>query len=322
MELDQDQIKDLSVSAVERFLNEKIPLEDGICKTASELELNSEQIKRVVEASNTIAYLKLQKEAEDKTFEFPVASYEGVMAKMCMPEKQASDVTMTDFVQMHIAGLTKEASAPVVETEPAYEPDEQTKQVLARQALMRNHQSLEKIAVEKAGLAYALVDAAMELRKDEWAIEKLAEVCDEDQFTKLAFLVEGKTDSPVRERVFRDNELNGVRQFLDLYKQAQALMALEGEARGLDKKAFALGSALNRGVNWAASQAGSGVGNAVGAAGRGTVAAGKTVGKALTPANFGKVVGVGLTAGGALLTEPSAKSNIWDNLQGSMKRFK
>jgi hypothetical protein len=304
MELDQDQIKDLSVHAVEQFINNKLPLEEGICKSASELELNSEQIRRVVEASNTIAYLKLQKEAEDKTFEFPVASYEGVMAKMCLPTKTAGVIVEDEVKNIPTQGVVKEAE---------FEPDLATTQAYARKEALKNHVNLEKIAVEKEGLCYALIDKTMQLQKDEWAMEKLAEVCDEDDFVKLSFLITGSTDVKLKEHVFVDKELNVARELVGLFKQAQELKAREETLQALDKKAFSLASGMGKAIG----------GTVGGAVAGGLLAAKKTV-KSVAQKDLktiGRAASTLGTGGAALLTEPAPKSNIWDNLHGSQKRF-
>jgi len=328
MELDNEQLKDISVSVVEGFINHKVPLNEGIAKQASEMELNPDQIKRVVEASNTIAYLRLQKEAEDKTFEFPVGDYEGVMKTMVLPSGETELRGQTK-----IAGVMDEVN----HFEPAV--DEEQQRSWFRTSMLNNHYQLEKIAVEKEGLAYAILDAARALSKDEYALEKLAEVCEEDVYMKLSCLLTKEADYKLRERVFRDSDLNVARELVDIYKQATQLLEEEKERQGLDKRAFSgvkkefmggvrnlakgnIGGAANNAAGGAATALGHGLGGLAGAAG------GLGVRTAQGVAAGGRVLGLGKDKMGtafkgltAALHEVPADKNVWDNLQGSMKRF-
>lgn len=86
MNIAPEQIRDYAVKAVEGFINNQVPLSTSISTMAVDMELNPEQIKRLVEATNTICQLKLISMAEDRTFEFPVAKYEEVLKEMTVPE--------------------------------------------------------------------------------------------------------------------------------------------------------------------------------------------------------------------------------------------
>lgn len=305
MEMTNDQLKEVSVKVVEGFLNDKVPLSDGIAKQASELELNSDQIKRVVEASNTIAYLKLQKEASDKTFEFPVANYEGVMQSMCIPES-ATEAPVAD-------ALDKQAS---LEEEHEYTPDQNMVQSWLLKSALDNKSKLEKIAVDKEVLYYDMIDAARKLSKQQYALEKLAEVCEEDDFTKLASFF-CKEIPTLENRVFRDSELEEARGLLALYKQAKELLKEEEERTELHKKAF-IGAIGNLAVKSLGAVPGAVAGAAAGGAakaGSGLWSGARKSGLIKSKAN------AALTVGGTALTDIPAKQNIWDNLHGSQKRF-
>jgi hypothetical protein len=314
MDMTNEEIRDISVKVVEGFINAKTPLNDGICKQASELELNPEQIKRVVEASNTIAYLKLQKEAQDKTFEFPVASYDAVLGGLCLPEKQASDVIEREFIETEIEGQVKEAS------ETVYQADDQTTGAWLVHETLKNHSELKDLAIEKEMVGYELVKKAAFFAKQEWALEKLSEVAEEDEFIKLAFLI-GKGESEVGERLFRDTELNDARELLGLFKKAQEISQLYSQKEALDKKAFETSPQMRLAIKspgLTATQGLSyGAGHAVGSTVSGGVGLGKKIARGLGHAKIDK-----LSIVGAALSEPAPASNVWDNLQGSQKRFK
>jgi predicted transcriptional regulator len=80
-----EQLQTISVKTVEGFLNDHVPLSEGLAKQAAAYELNSEQIQRAVEAVNSITYLKLVKVAEDRTIEFPLCKTAEVMAHITLP---------------------------------------------------------------------------------------------------------------------------------------------------------------------------------------------------------------------------------------------
>lgn len=88
--MSSDQLRDISVAVVEDFINNKTPLSVGLAKQASMHELNYEQIQRCVEASNTIAHLKLLGAAEDRTFEFPLCKFAEVMGHAATPDIEKS----------------------------------------------------------------------------------------------------------------------------------------------------------------------------------------------------------------------------------------
>lgn len=85
-ELTPERLQEIAVGCVSQFIQKTASLNEAISKEAQALELNPDQTKRVIEASNTIAYLRQLEKSADRTFEFEVADYGKVMAHMCMPE--------------------------------------------------------------------------------------------------------------------------------------------------------------------------------------------------------------------------------------------
>lgn len=296
-----DQLRDLSVKVVEDFINTKVSLVDGIAKCASEMELNAEQTKRLVETTNTIAYLKLQKEASDKTFEFPVADYTHVMKAMCIPEKPDGTLAQTEFEgQVKVAGeLTYAADE--------FNPDMQTVQAWMMKEMLSNRATLQKLAVDKAEVLMNIGNLQTFLMKDEYGIEKLAEVCEEDLFKKLAILIK-KADAPIRNHVFKTVELEPARKLVALFKRAEDLILETQQRQEIEKKAMVLAmtGAMGKSIGGAFS-------GAAAAGVKSISTAGKRLGKS-------KVLHP-LDIAGAALTEPSPSKSVWDNLQGSQKRF-
>ena len=85
-DLTQELLQDIAVKVVSQFMTKQSSLSGAIADEAKAHELNPEQIKRVIEASNTIAYLRQLEDAHDRSFEFPVAEYRDVMGKMVLPD--------------------------------------------------------------------------------------------------------------------------------------------------------------------------------------------------------------------------------------------
>jgi len=225
-DFNSELIRNLSVKTVEGFLNDKIPLSVGIAKEASAHGFNSEQIKRTIEATNNITYLKMLSEAEDRTFEFPVANYKEVLAHMVLPdglpktstpdaqkevqasapnlEKTAMDKKAAETE--YILGLSKEAQFKLLETE--YES---------------NRKHLEHLSGYSSILAEKLIKQAKLVNADPVAMDKLASITDENQFSQLSYLVTGdvKTYRNLGSYdMFKEASLREVKALASLHKEA------------------------------------------------------------------------------------------------------
>lgn len=112
-EMSSDRLRDISVAVVEDFINNRTPLSEGLAKQAAANDLNCDQIQRCVEASNTIAHLKLLSVAEDRTFEFPLCKFAEVMEKAATPniEKSAGIVSAVTNTFKDVIGKGEAAKA-------------------------------------------------------------------------------------------------------------------------------------------------------------------------------------------------------------------
>jgi len=79
---DVHYLQESAINIVQAFLGGDNTLDQLIANKAEADELNAEQIKRLVEAVNTIAFLKKLQIEKDRTAEFSVASFDGVMAAL------------------------------------------------------------------------------------------------------------------------------------------------------------------------------------------------------------------------------------------------
>lgn len=301
-----EAIQGIAVNIVKDFVTKQASLNDGIAKVASEMELNPEQIKRVVETCNTVTYLTLQKQASDKTLEFPIADYNAVLGKMVMPK--GTDTTVTE-------GQFKEATAKVepLQKEASYVPDQQTVQAWTRAEYIRNKAMLEKLAYDGEAIVQNIGDLTAELRKEVYCLEKLAEVTTEDEFVKIGRLIRpiirnAAGEIKLVDMIFKEAELTDTRRLVALYKEACEIAKEKEYRAGLEKRAIA---------GAVAGILGGTIGGSIGLAAKGTASAAGNMMK-----NIGKSKIIHpLDVAGTALSEPKPASNIWDNLQGRQRRI-
>jgi hypothetical protein len=237
-ELTPEKLQGIAVKCAAAFLTKQASLSEAIAKEAQELELNPEQIKRSIEATNTVAYLRQLEDASDRTFEFPLADYKEVMAHMVLPEKQAAESEKDedkeeDDKSKEKADDKSDSAKDEKKTESKDEDDEEDKKspsftqqekvAMLTKETLRCVQVMEKIAFDKVGLQMELEAAAAKVAKDEKAFEKMAHILAPDEVTKLALLC-GLEKQATFNSVFTDRELLDVTHLNDLYKQAVSLI--------------------------------------------------------------------------------------------------
>lgn len=241
MQFDQDTIKELSVYAVQQFVSNKVPLDVSIAEKAKSLKLNEDQVKRVVESTNVIAFLKLRDGAEDKTFEFQVASFPGVMSALLgdFQEKAYVDVAGPE-------SSTLDKTAFVVTPEI---PEDQKIQTLYK-AAAHLRANLEKVAQEHYNCVSDLERAIPVLVKQAHWQERL-EVAAKGDFDRImtAFGKSGfEKVASLQDMVFVGKELEVATSVVGLIKQAAELQAKRSELESMEKKAGAiLGKLLGMG---------------------------------------------------------------------------
>lgn len=269
-----EQIRDISVATVEDFLNQKISLSTGLAKRASDLGLNSEQIQRGIETTNTIAYLKIRSISPDQTVEFPLCKYAEVLGSIVAPSAEDRP-----------EGFAKAASVvEPITVEFVREPKIVTHDMLVKAASITNRE-LEQAQDRALMLKQDLFKVASIISKQSAWMDKLASVADEKEFKTLAPLV---SDEPVEYRdfvglgLFKEAELKDVQVLTDLYKEAKVILSkidelteLSEKAAELEKTAFV--GVIARGIG---SVIGKGIGKTLSAPFK---AVGKTIAKPLAP---------------------------------------
>jgi hypothetical protein len=301
-----DQIRDISIKTVEGFLNHKVPLSEGLAKQASSLQLNSEQIQRSVEATNSIAYLKVLTLTDDRTIEFPLCKYAEVMAKVSLPESsQGYATTITKS-----ASLGKSVPSSFTSTKLV---DAEQRVLFIKQAAINDAQ-LQELKDRATTILPEMIKAASAVKADSQGLEKLATVTSGLEFSALTKMAFGETKVYSDSGLFKQAELKQVIRLSDLYKEARLLQSSISEKQALSdrsallKVAFlgAMGSgigkmigsvvatpikAIGKGIANTAVNLGNKAGNVVKA----------KIGKPLTPMRkglgIGAVIGTGATIG-------------------------
>lgn len=302
-QLTTDKLQGIAISCVTQFMNKEASLSEAIAKQAQDLELNSDQTKRVIEATNTIAYLRQLEKAADRTFEFKVADYNDVMSSMCNPEvgviKEAGVVTPLSVE------ITKVHNAPLYMQKSAERTDRENRSWLSKE-LYKVKGQLVKIAEDKVEIQLSLAKAAAKVRRESHPLEKLAHIVPAEDLDKMLVLC-GIEKKASEDRVFTSSELCASKEVYELYKVATETVKLE--ASKLDfvnrsskvlyqtpiEKSAGLGEMVGstigatigagaRALGWVGGKALGSLGSVVGTAGKYTIK------------NPGKVAGVAGTA--------------------------
>lgn len=266
-----DQIRDISVKSVEMFLNDKVPLSVGLAKQASALQLNSEQIHRAVEATNSIAHLKVMSLSKDRTAEFDLCKYAEVVADIATPdiEKTASTETFDKVIE-------KKAS---IETPVEYSTQE--KVVFFTKMAAVNARELEELKIQAEVLDLQITKQAALVSKEPRALEKVASVSSGDEFKSLSKIVFGKEEVYADTGIFKAAELIQAEKLQSMIKQASEMRAQIADKQKLHdqyelmKKAM-LGSIIGKvggAIGNGAASAATAVGKSIGGAAKAVVTA-------------------------------------------------
>ncbi len=246
---DQEQLKNLAAKAVSNYIARGVTLTDAVAALSKENRLNEEQTKRLVEVSNQVAYLKILETAKDRTFNFPVAEYKEVMAKIATPDvsmnKQASTANSSaspmDLVRHTFeAGMEKKASyaEPTAEEFVKSASEQEILGYLPR-IVFSYRAELEKLAYDKMNQAELLIKAASEARKDPFIGYKLQKFAsNQSELTRLIGVELEKVASE-RSPIFKDKDFEKLAELNTLFVDAKNMLAREEFLRGeLEKLAF------------------------------------------------------------------------------------
>ncbi|CAM0042647.1 hypothetical protein VPHD148_0274 [Vibrio phage D148] len=226
-------------------------LNDSITKVAMENELNSDQVKRLVETTNQMAYLSELEGHDDRTFEFDVANYDDVMDSIISDptlEKAASTSALNpmDLVAASFNSMEKVATEKEATMEKWGKP--QKLQALKKVASQQRNRLDELTNAEHDNMVKLAQHRAI-VSRDPEALEKMAKFDNQLEMTRLVF-GHDKVASEVR-RVWAPEALRDVKACsdrLNIIKQAQEeiseLKPKVEQAEGILKEAF-VSAAIN-----------------------------------------------------------------------------
>lgn len=166
-------LQDIAVHCTSAFLNGGTPLATSLAKQASDRGLNSDQVKRAIEATNTLCYLKGLEVGSDRTFEFPVAEYGDVIKQASVPDgftgsgESLAPAAESGCADDPFAAFLKQAS--VSEDALAWDgvvPDmsERDRLVYLQKAAAANETAILNLAMEAEDLVVGLHKAASEFK--------------------------------------------------------------------------------------------------------------------------------------------------------------
>ena len=212
-------------------MNDKVPLSVGLAKEASDLELNPEQIRRGVEAVNNITYLKILQISPDRTVEFPLCKYAEVIDELGIPDMPSAYL-----------GAETEAASLVEKVASAEEvvldaPEHLLKARLLKAAMV-NRRDIEDLETRALHIRDDIVSSVGSIQGDASGLDKLASVCEDEEFKALSKLVTG-SEAQARhtpEGFFKTASLNQVNSLRELYIDARNITQELVEKRALQER--------------------------------------------------------------------------------------
>lgn len=262
--LTNDLLQEISVRCASRFITKQASLAEAIADESKSHELNKDQIQRVIETTNTIAYLRQLQDSEDRTSEFPVADYNSVIGKMVLPSTPATP---------NLEKISQDQTpSEDCKNDREFKISDREKMAMLTKEAFKCKSILEKMAYDKTYILQSIISTASDLVKSDNGLEKLAYVSDEVDYDSLVKLCGFEKQAGKTDLVFKDIDLASANRLCELYKQAKDLIAEESRLKeSLTKAAGILESA------------GYHVGNALGTTARvGTAATVNTAGAAAT----------------------------------------
>lgn len=176
MELDVNFLKTRGAEIVADFRTRGVPLNDGVIRVATDNAMNPEQIARLIEAVNSLAYLSGPHAGADKTEEFPVADYNTILASFAVPtpiEKTAG----LKRSPIELLGLR-----PTMEKQAEeWRPEPKVAEAILRKELQSGIEKLASMELDHMTLAEDLMKKTAALKADPDAINKIAAFAAGDQ---------------------------------------------------------------------------------------------------------------------------------------------
>lgn len=249
MYLTNDGLKKMAALSVAALHTDKVSLNDSITKIAMDSGMNSDQIKRMVETTNQLAYLSELEGKADRTFEFKVANYDDILDGMVPGMDKAASAARINPMDL-VTGSFQSLEKVAQEKEATIEKwgRNQKLQALKKVAAHERNRLDEMESAEHDNLVKFAQHRAL-VSRDPEALVKMAKFSNGKAMAKLVFGHE-KIATEVRQ-VWADSDMEHIKALsdrIDMCKQAQlqkvALKSRVEEAEKLIKQAF-VSAALN-----------------------------------------------------------------------------
>lgn len=256
MELNNENLKVMSARCVVA-LKGGTPLSTSISDVAIEYGLTKDQICRLIESSNQLAYLSELESSPDRTFEFEVATYEDVLANI-MPSTgidKCASKTHTDpldLVSGSFASMEKVASA-----EKTIIQSMSREEVLRTLTKVASHERnrLDELKSTEYDSLVKIAQYREKIQRDPEALLKMAQFDNGKSMSKIVF---GHTKvAEDSHRLWSDSDMSvikGLSETLTLCKSAsEEKKSLESkvlEAENMIKQAF-IAASINAARNMA-----------------------------------------------------------------------
>lgn len=263
-------IQDIAVKCASEFFNNNTPLNESLAKEASCRGLNSDQLKRAVEATNTVTYLKSIEVAKDRTSEFALGDYREIVKQASLPEIKTVTEDFSD------GDLQKTASIQdPLETPKTVEVSELTctNEFIKQASINRRKWEDAKTQLEYNNENF--IKIARLLGQSQEFVRILSGTSATDsEFVKIAKYATGQ----VQERqvsvkgMFKSAQLQEVEGLVDMFRQSVQLTKTIKECEDFEKQAWlmpVLGNLGKSTKNFLSPKLGSGAENVGKALGRG-----------------------------------------------------
>ena len=232
MMFNSEQLATMAAKAVSTFLTKGASLTDAVVSVSQSNGLNLEQTKRLTEASNQVAYLKVLETAKDRSFNFPVAEYGDVVNKISKPESGLDKAASTSPAEcltsplaciFGVPEMVKSASVDSLE-------DSEANLVPYLASIVYGHKAtLDNIGFEKAACAEAMLPLVDSLRGDDLAVQK-AYFHGGDNLDSILGLIEKSAEEKAPGYIFKEFDLKKVAaldakltRYIELEKLAERL---------------------------------------------------------------------------------------------------
>jgi len=217
-------LQNIAVNATTEFLNNKCSLNESLAKQASDRGLNSEQLKRAVEATNTLTHLKTLELSLDKTAEFPVADYKTILKMASVPDSGPEEGDESGFGFFGKQASTEAASSWDLSVDVEVSSS-QAKHHLLKFA-SANDRQIELLQGQLEVTSKRFLEKVAQLKADPQAHEFLSASSATDlEYTLLSKSVFGevKPRCNFAEGMFKSASLRSTEELIYMIKEAQVI---------------------------------------------------------------------------------------------------